>query len=113
MRAAAVHAGSSNPRTACDFALRPTGVSRAAPPLRVPEHCDRPQCDIAHQADFGHIPSEGSRTSAARRWSLPPGAEGASDGRNRAMGRGGQVLRRKTGLSRPGGCRRSLQGGPI
>src|SRR5665213_2848104 len=26
-----------------------------------PEHRDRPQCDIAHQPDLGHVPSIGER----------------------------------------------------
>jgi len=30
-------------------------------PPRVPEHRDRPHCDIAHQPDLGQIPSFGQR----------------------------------------------------
>ena len=44
-----------------DVALRLVGVTRAARPPRVPEHCDRPRCDIVHQPDLGHIPSVGER----------------------------------------------------
>ena len=47
--------------TDCGFALRPVGVSCAAPPPRVPKRRDRPRCDIAHQPDLGHIPSVGER----------------------------------------------------
>src|ERR1700674_1307932 len=50
-----------NSAAACDFALRPVGVSRAAPPPSVPVRRDRPQCDIAHQPDLGHIPSVDER----------------------------------------------------
>jgi hypothetical protein len=55
---AVVPQATGNSAAACDLALRPAGVSRAAPlhPSSVPEDRDRPQCNIAHQPNLGQIP---------------------------------------------------------
>jgi hypothetical protein len=44
-------------------------AGRTAPshPPSVPEHGDRPQRDIAHQSDLGHIPSVGERFGNERK----------------------------------------------
>lgn len=46
---------------ACDMELRQVGAIRTESPLRFVDHVDRPQCDVAHQPDLGHIPAIGER----------------------------------------------------